>query len=71
MYIPSCHGMITQMLGNCVKCKKERDTPESLLSEFYPRKGLRLVKNPIATFELIASDDTLSQKKEKQDQLNL
>ena len=50
-WIPNCRGMISRILGNCVKCKNERAMPGSLFIGDYPRKGLKLVKNPLATPE--------------------
>ena len=70
-WIPSCRGMIRQILGNCVKCKKERAMPESPLMEDLPKERVKIDEKPFSNTGVDYFGPYLVIKIEKQDQLKL
>ena len=47
-WIPRCRGMIRRILSNCVKCKKERAMPESLLMGDLPKERVKFGEKPFS-----------------------
>ena len=71
-WIPNCRGMIRRILGNCVKCKKERAMPESPFTGDLPKKRVKIAEKPFSNTGVGYFGPYLVKKEiEKQDQLKL
>ena len=47
-WIPSCRGMVRQILGNCIKCKKKKTLPESRFMGDLPKERVKIGEKPFS-----------------------